>query len=86
MNIVILRAMKTAVSIPDAVFRAADQLAKRKGWSRSELYARAVEALVRAEDDADVTARLNRVYEREPSRLDPDLAAAAARALSDERW
>ena len=34
--------MKTAISIPDPVFEAADQLAARIGMSRSELYATAV--------------------------------------------
>jgi hypothetical protein len=28
--------MKTAISIPDALFEEADRLAKRQGWSRSE--------------------------------------------------
>lgn len=86
MNEVILSGVKTAVSIPDAVFRAADKLAKRKGWSRSELYARAVDAFVRAEDDAAVTAQLNAVYEHEGSRLDPGVAALSARILGDEKW
>jgi len=32
--------MKTAVSVPNDVFRAAERAAKRLGISRSELYAR----------------------------------------------
>ncbi len=77
--------MKASVTIPDAVFRAADTLAKRRGWSRSELYARALEAFVRADDGA-VTAQLNKVYEKEESRLEPALAAQARRVLRDEQW
>ena len=34
--------MKTAISLPDALFRAGDALAKRMKLSRSELYARAL--------------------------------------------
>lgn len=37
---VILRAMKTAISIPDPIFEAAEGFARRLGMSRSELYAR----------------------------------------------
>ena len=37
------RFMRTAVSIPDATFEEADELAARLGLSRSELYARALE-------------------------------------------
>lgn len=78
--------MKTAISIPDAVYRAAERLAKRKGVSRSELYARAVEALVRAEDDDEVTAQLNRVYSRDQGSLDGALRNVPSRVLRDEPW
>lgn len=78
--------MKTAVSIPDHVFRAAERLAKRKGMSRSELYARAVEALVSEEDEAEVTAVLNRVYALDSGRLDGTLRQLPGRVLKAEPW
>ncbi|MCI5211777.1 MAG: ChpI protein, partial [Candidatus Electrothrix sp. ATG2] len=34
--------MKTAISIPDKLFTAADQYAKKHGFSRSSLYAKAL--------------------------------------------
>jgi metal-responsive CopG/Arc/MetJ family transcriptional regulator len=78
--------MKTAISIPDPVFRAADRIAKRKGISRSELYSRAVAALVRAEDDDVVTAELNRIYAASDSSLDSTLASLPALVLEREDW
>lgn len=78
--------MKTAISIPDAIFRAAERVAKRKGISRSELYARAVEALVRAEDDKEITAQLDRVYAQHSSTLDSALASLPARTVEPEEW
>jgi metal-responsive CopG/Arc/MetJ family transcriptional regulator len=36
--------MKTAVSIPDDVFQSAEQLARRLGMSRSELYVQALKS------------------------------------------
>lgn len=75
--------MKTAVSIPDPLFRAADRVAKRLRVSRSELYARALERYLAAEPDDEVTARLDAVYADEPSRIDPAVAAAQRRAVSD---
>lgn len=78
--------MKTAVSIPDVVFRAAERVAKRKGISRSELYARAIDRMVKQEDDAEITAALNRVYENESAALDPTLASLPARILEREEW
>ncbi|WP_419946598.1 hypothetical protein [Candidatus Poriferisodalis sp.] len=35
-------------------------------------------------DQDDITRRLNAIYEREPSELDPVLRELQARALSDE--
>lgn len=69
--------MKTAVSIPNEVFEDAEQLARRSGVSRSELYARALKALLAA--DAAVTERLNEVYESADGDPGAEFAAAAAR-------
>ena len=73
--------MKTAISLPDRLFKSGDALAKRLGVSRSELYARALGEYL-AKNQADrVTERLNAVYSKEDSRLDAGFAAAQARAL-----
>lgn len=77
--------MKIAVSIPDAVFMAAEDLAARRRCSRSSLYAHALERLL-AEAEADaVTARLNALYDDEPSGIDPAMRDAQARAVA-EPW
>ena len=75
--------MKTAVSIPDRIFRAAEQLAARWGISRSELYAKALDALVEKHNDDVVTSRLNEIYGPggEDSSLDPVLAELQERTL-----
>ena len=65
--------MKTAISIPDALLEAADALAARLGVSRSVLFQRAVEALLREHDDRCITDALNRVYATESPGLDPVL-------------
>lgn len=54
--------MKTAISLPDRVFRSGEELASRLGLSRSELYARALAALIEKHRDDLTTARLNAVY------------------------
>ncbi len=82
---VILRVVKVAVSIPDPVFNAAEELAARRQCSRSSLYVQALERLLAEADGDDVTARLDAVYAEEPSGLDPALRDAQARALA-EPW
>jgi hypothetical protein len=80
--------MKTAISIPDRVFQSAEKLAARLGVSRSELYARALAALVEKHSEDVVTAQLNEVYgpEGEPSSLDRDVARLQSRSLPREKW
>ena len=83
---VILSIMKTAISIPDPVFEAADKLAQRLGVSRSELYATAVTAYVESHRDDHITARLNEIYSTEDSSLDPFLQQLQAVSLPAEDW
>jgi metal-responsive CopG/Arc/MetJ family transcriptional regulator len=78
--------MKTAISLPDSLFQAADQFAKQRGVSRSELYATAIEEYLQAHRDEAITQALNRVYGEDDSSLDPALAALQAAALPRDDW
>jgi len=62
--------MKTAISIPDTVFEAAEKLAQRVGVSRSQLYTKAVKEFLKAHQHDSVTKKLNEVYAEESSCLD----------------
>jgi antitoxin MazE6 len=75
--------MKTAISVPDRVFHSAEQLAARLGISRSELYSKALAALVDKHQDDVITARLNEIYgpDRESSSLDAGAASLQHRTL-----
>lgn len=59
--------MKTAISIRDEVFEAAERTAKDLGISRSELYTKAVGEFLERHADERVTERLNAVYGENPS-------------------
>ena len=78
--------MKTAISIPDRVFRAAEEAAERLSMSRSELYTRAVEAFLEACPAVDVTEKLNKVYAENSSGLDNGLAEMQRLSLPDDPW
>ena len=78
--------MKTAVSIPDAIFERAEQAARRLRLSRSELYAKAVAAFVERETDSDITKQLNAVYGKERSTLDRGIEELQTRSIGEERW
>lgn len=85
-NLSYTRVVKTAISIPDEVFEAAEALAERLGMSRSELYATAVARYVAAMRSEGVTARLNEVYSDGGSTLDPALLRAQLQAIGTEEW
>lgn len=72
--------MKTAISLPDDLFAAAEALAGRLGLSRSQLYATALARFVAEQERASITARLNAVYAVVPD--DPDERAWRARATA----
>jgi metal-responsive CopG/Arc/MetJ family transcriptional regulator len=78
--------MKTAISIPDDVFAAAEQLARRQGLSRSALYRRAVERYLAEHEIVDITVRLDEVYSGQESDVDPRLLGLAVASLPNEEW
>ena len=78
--------MKTAVSIPEDIFRKAEALAKSLELSRSELYTRALAKFVAEHDEAEITESLNRVYASQDSALDPIIEKMQFLSLPVERW
>ena len=78
--------MKTAISLPDQLFRAGEALAGRLGVTRSRLYALALEEYVVRHSAKRVSERLDAVYSAEPSELDPGLAALQARIVKGTDW
>ena len=72
---------KTAVSLPDDLFLAVNDLAKRQGISLSELCSIALAEYLTKHRDPDVTSKLNAVLADEPSGIGPALRAAQARSV-----
>lgn len=78
--------MKTAVSLPDGVFRDADRLARKLGKSRSQLYGEALaEYLARHGVDA-VTEAMDRVVAEVREPRDELRRAAVRRTLGRSEW
>lgn len=80
--------MKTAVSIPDPLFKSAEELAARLGISRSALYAQALEAHVKKRRGEEVTEQLNAALAKIPpeEQVDPFVQAAAIHLLKNVEW
>ena len=80
--------MKTAISLPDPMFKKAERLAKRLGVSRSELYQQAIAAMLERYDAKAITDSYNVVIAREPNafKLDPAIERAQFENLPDDEW
>lgn len=78
--------MKTAVSVPDDLFRQAEAAARRLRVSRSELYAKAIAEFLSRQDEGTVTERLNEVYSRQRAKLDSALHRAQLKSLEKDAW
>lgn len=78
--------MKTAISIPDPIFKSAEKLASRLGLSRSDLYARALHKYLAEQRNDGVTEALNKVYSSDSSALDPRLQKLQTLSLPKKTW
>lgn len=78
--------MKTAISLPDALFMLADDFAKRHGLSRSELYATALRNYIEAHHRDNLTKRINRACEELDTKLSDDTARVTRQTLLQVEW
>ncbi len=78
--------MKTAISLPERVFREAERFARRARKTRSKLYAEALaEYLARHAPDG-ITEAMNQVSDRLGASENTFQTKAARRILSKESW
>jgi metal-responsive CopG/Arc/MetJ family transcriptional regulator len=66
--------MKTAISVPDELYRSAERLAKLSKTSRSEIYTKALKEYLEKHRQSGITEALNEIYRKIPSKTDPVLA------------
>ena len=78
--------METVVTIPDEVFRKAEELATALGLSRSEVYSAALTEFIRERREQRITEGLDEVYTEEDSSLDPALRMLQAASVPVESW
>jgi metal-responsive CopG/Arc/MetJ family transcriptional regulator len=78
--------MKTAVSLPDDLFRMAETAARKLRLSRSQLYAAAIREFLERRRSSSITARLNKLYSQETSELDQAMYAAQIKSLESDSW
>jgi antitoxin MazE6 len=78
--------MKTAVSLPDAVFEEAERLAQRTKKTRSRLFCDAVKEYLARHAPEDVTDAMDRVCDKVGHSRDRFVSSAARRVLQRSEW
>ncbi len=78
--------MKTAISLPDQLFDAADVLAARLHVSRSQLYVMALERFIKEHDQSSVTAKIDDYIEAHGQPIDVAVTESAKRDLRKVPW
>jgi antitoxin MazE6 len=78
--------MKVAVSIPDEVFAETEDLAKRLGTSRSEIYSRALKEFLGRHAPDRVTELMNQALATLGEKSDPFVERAARGVLRRVEW
>jgi predicted transcriptional regulator len=85
---VILGSVKTAISVPDEIFRRATRYAKRLGISRSELFTRAVEEFLEEQRSREILASYDRAFGADAGDDDSGefRRSGVQKALLDVEW
>ena len=74
------------ISVPDPIYEAAKRLAEELGMSLSEFYVAALAAYLATYQNGDITKRLDEVYTKEDSKLEPGLVEIQIASIGEEKW
>ena len=78
--------MKTAISLPERIFREAERFARRVRKTRSRLYAEAIAEYLARHAPNDVTEAMNQVCDRIGGTVDKFRKKATRNLLAREQW
>jgi metal-responsive CopG/Arc/MetJ family transcriptional regulator len=78
--------MKTAVSIPDPLYKQGERIAKQKGVSRSQLYANALKVYFAQVDREELTRQANEYAARFDTALSPSDKRRRYKRLLEVEW
>jgi metal-responsive CopG/Arc/MetJ family transcriptional regulator len=78
--------MKTAISLPERIFKEAERFARKQKKSRSQLYAEAISEYLARHAPNDITEAMNAVCDHLDSSTDMFRNAAAKKILRRESW
>ena len=78
--------MKTAISIPDFLFKIAENTAKKMGISRSALFTEAIQEYIKNHNPQDITQQLDNIYSKNESSVPEDILSAQIASIELDKW
>lgn len=78
--------MKSAVSIPDAIFERAERFARRAKRSRSQVFSDALKEYLARHSGDEITEAMNGVLDATGDGTGPFTTATSQRALARVEW
>jgi metal-responsive CopG/Arc/MetJ family transcriptional regulator len=78
--------MNTTVSIPTDIFEESQKTAQKLGMSLTEFLSAALRSYVLKNQFQNVTEKLNEIYDKESSSIDPNLMKMQVLSLEKESW
>ena len=75
--------MKTAISLPDSLYEAAEKTAQSMGLPRSQLFAKALEEFIQHHNSERITEKLNDVYSHFDNSTFESLSNASLESLRE---
>jgi metal-responsive CopG/Arc/MetJ family transcriptional regulator len=74
--------MKTAISLPDELFKLAEKTADKLGIPRSQLFAKALEEFIQHYKNEFITEKLNEIYSLAKIENDPIVDEIQKKSIS----
>ena len=78
--------MKTAISIPDNIYKRVERTIKRMGITRSKLFTLAIEEYIENHNPSLITEKLDLLYNVESSELNSGIKQMQIQTIEKERW
>jgi metal-responsive CopG/Arc/MetJ family transcriptional regulator len=78
--------MKTAISLPDNLFAAADAFAQQRDMTRSELYAKALSEYLQRHPTDNVTKKINAALKKMEGSSDQPIQEYGLESLRKLPW
>ncbi len=75
--------MKTAISLPDSLYEAAEKTAQSMGLPRSQLFAKALEEFIQHHNSELITEKLNDVYSNFDNSMFESISNASLESLRE---